>query len=85
MSVNDAVRAWREWIEPTKDYKSLMYFGSPSVTNSGDADKGLNWLRDFLNQCSGCKIDFLCIHWSVPYPSHPTPFPSCHSPFSSNY
>ncbi|KAF2027029.1 hypothetical protein EK21DRAFT_30664, partial [Setomelanomma holmii] len=63
MSVGDAVSAWRSWIEPTKDYKDLMYFGSPAVTNSGDAEKGLNWLRSFLTQCSNCKVDFIAIHW----------------------
>ncbi|KAH7078651.1 hypothetical protein BKA63DRAFT_248603 [Paraphoma chrysanthemicola] len=63
MSVTDAVRTWRTHMDPTKDYKDLIYLGSPAVTNSGDPDKGLNWLREFLKQCSGCKIDFICIHW----------------------
>jgi hypothetical protein len=34
--------------------------GAPAVTNGPN---GLPWLRQFLSLCTGCKIDFLPIHW----------------------
>lgn len=63
MDIETAVKTWKEYIEPAKKYKELMYFGSPAVTNSGGKMEGLNWLREFMKQCSDCKIDFICIHW----------------------
>jgi hypothetical protein len=49
-------------MEPTKNMKDLMYLGSPAVTNGGPG-MGLDWLADFLKQCDGCSIDFICVHW----------------------
>jgi hypothetical protein len=63
MSVSDAVAAWRQHMDPTKNMKPLMYLGSPAVTNGGGPGMGLDWLADFLKECDGCSIDFICIHW----------------------
>ncbi|KAJ3484050.1 hypothetical protein NLG97_g7156 [Lecanicillium saksenae] len=32
--------------------------GAPAVSNGG-----YDWLRDFLNQCQDCNIDFVPVHW----------------------
>jgi hypothetical protein len=62
MSVEDAVEAWWQHMEPAKPIKERMYLGSPSVTNGGQG-MGLEWLSKFLNACNGCNVDFICIHW----------------------
>ncbi|KAH3987826.1 hypothetical protein HBH98_238890 [Parastagonospora nodorum] len=62
MSVSDSVAAWRQHMEPAKTLKEKMYLGSPAVTNGGTG-MGLDWLGQFLKECAGCKIDFICIHW----------------------
>jgi hypothetical protein len=36
--------------------------GSPAVTNGG-SPMGLTWLGNFLTACTGCQVDFVCIHW----------------------
>jgi hypothetical protein len=74
--VSSAVAAWKEHMQPAKQLKEKMYLGSPAVTN-GVNGMGLDWLKDFMNQCDGCSIDFICLHWYVPYPhTSPCPFPS---------
>ncbi|KAK1774339.1 glycosyl hydrolase catalytic core-domain-containing protein [Copromyces sp. CBS 386.78] len=36
---------------------------SPSITNSGDPNMGLNWMQKFFDACNGqCKVDFLALH-----------------------
>ncbi|KAM3458413.1 hypothetical protein MY3296_000619 [Beauveria thailandica] len=55
LSVGDAVSAWRTYMEPFVGHAQL---GAPAVSAAG-----LNWLQDFLNQCSGCHIDFIPVHW----------------------
>lgn len=62
MSVSDSVAAWREHMEPAKTIKDKMYLGSPAVTNGGGG-MGLDWLSQFMKECTGCNIDFICIHW----------------------
>jgi hypothetical protein len=64
MSIGSAVAAWKQHMEPAKTLKEKMYLGSPAVTNGGGS-MGLNWLSDFMNACTGCNIDFICIHWQV--------------------
>jgi len=63
MDVEKAVAKWKEFMEPAKAFKPPMYFGSPAVTNASGSKQGLNWLRAFMEQCSDCKVDFICIHW----------------------
>ncbi|KAJ3494304.1 hypothetical protein NLG97_g4170 [Lecanicillium saksenae] len=58
MSVGEAVDAWREWMEP---YAPRARLGAPAVSNDG-----WDWITQFLNQCQGCHIDFIPIHWYNP-------------------
>lgn len=40
--------------------------GSPAVTSSTEAGKGLEWLTEFLRICRvtpGCQVDFCAVHW----------------------
>jgi hypothetical protein len=79
MTVPVAVDVWKQYMEPAKALKQLMYLGSPAVTNGADP-MGLTWLSKFLDGCDGCHIDFICIHWYV-FPSSPfPPYPSPSSP-----
>lgn len=55
LTVGDAVNAWRQYMEP---FKGRAQLGAPAVSAAG-----LNWLQGFLNQCSGCHIDFVPVHW----------------------
>ena len=57
MSPQRAVDAYRKYIVPFGNRAAL---GAPAVTNGAS---GLPWLREFLRLCSGCKIDFVPIHW----------------------
>lgn len=50
-------------MDPAKKFKELMYLGSPAVSNSGNPGEGLDWLREFMDQCDGCNVDFICVHW----------------------
>jgi hypothetical protein len=54
-------------MQPAKALKDKMYLGSPAVTNGANG-MGLDWLREFMKQCDGCDIDFICIHWYVSHP-----------------
>lgn len=40
-----------------------LKIGSPSVTNGIEAHKGINYLKDFMWQCTGCQIDFVVAHY----------------------
>jgi hypothetical protein len=57
MTPQQAATAYRQYMEPFASRASL---GAPSVTNGPN---GLPWLREFLRLCTGCKIDFVPIHW----------------------
>ncbi|KAI8937966.1 hypothetical protein NX059_005647 [Plenodomus lindquistii] len=64
MSVGTAVAGWKQHMQPLKSAKGAMFLGSPAVTNSADTpSSGLGWLRSFMEQCTGCDIDFINIHW----------------------
>ena len=60
LSPADAVTGWNDNIQPFAG--GAVKLGSPSVTNAG-APMGLDWLNQFVQQCNGCQIDFLNIHW----------------------
>jgi hypothetical protein len=43
-----------------------VQLGAPAVTNSGYGVlpyQGLGWLDSFFADCTGCKIDFVPVHW----------------------
>lgn len=62
MDVPTAVSKWREIMEP---YGAQgVRLGSPGITSiQGDPNAGLPWLKSFLTQCTGCKVDFIAIHY----------------------
>jgi hypothetical protein len=62
-------------MQPAKALKDKMYLGSPAVTNGANG-MGLDWLREFMKQCDGCNIDFICIHWYASHLPVPSPSPS---------
>lgn len=62
MSPGDAVNAWRQYMEP---YKPRAWLGAPAVSNGG-----YDWIRQFLDQCQGCHVDFIPVHW---YNDHSQP------------
>lgn len=67
IAVGAAVAAWRQYMAP---YASQGYkLGSPAVSNGQGTNPatgqpmGLDWLKPFLEQCSGCPIAFAPVHW----------------------
>ena len=67
MSPGTAVAAWQQYMAP---YASdNVKLGSPSVSNGVGTNSatgqpmGLAWLTAFLEQCSGCDISFVPVHW----------------------
>ncbi|KAH9895877.1 glycosyl hydrolase catalytic core-domain-containing protein [Cubamyces lactineus] len=55
---NTAAALWKEYIEPKRSlgYKTC----SPAVSA---ATNGQQWMRSFMQACSGCTIDYQCLHW----------------------
>ncbi|KAL8744718.1 MAG: hypothetical protein Q9184_007965 [Pyrenodesmia sp. 2 TL-2023] len=64
MDVPTSVKGWMEHMEPFHaKYNGDVQLGSPAVCNGPDAHLGLQYLATFLEQCAGCHVDFLAIHW----------------------
>ncbi|KAL8721712.1 MAG: hypothetical protein Q9225_001662 [Loekoesia sp. 1 TL-2023] len=64
MDVATSVKGWNDYMEPFHaKYNGDVKLGSPSVCNGPDQNQGLAYLTSFLNQCGGCHVDFLAIHW----------------------
>lgn len=66
MDVGSAVAAFNQYMKPYASNNVLL--GSPSVTNGVGTNTagipvGLDWLSPFLQQCTGCPISFVSIHW----------------------
>jgi hypothetical protein len=61
MDVNTAVATHRQFIQPLA--AQGLRIGSPAVTNGNEAGKGINWLKQFMNGCSDCQIDFVVAHY----------------------
>ena len=66
MDVGSAVAGFNQYMKPYATDNVLL--GSPSVTNgagtnSAGIPQGLDWLSPFLEQCTGCPISFVPIHW----------------------
>lgn len=60
MNVDDAVKAHKEHIQPLA---GDLKIGSPAVTNGDGADKGINWLKQFMAGCADCQIDYVVAHY----------------------
>lgn len=52
-------QAYKTHVQP---FAGKARLGAPAVTNGG-GEMGLTYLRNFMNACSGCTIDFVPIHW----------------------
>lgn len=39
------------------------------VTNSQKTGEGLDYITKFMSACSGCQVDFICVHWYNDNPS----------------
>lgn len=63
MPLADAISKHKQYVQPIADKNKNVRIGSPSVTNGGGNDKGLNYLKGFLSGCTGCRIDFVTAHW----------------------
>lgn len=59
MDIDASVSAHKKYMNP---FAGKALLGSPCVTNEGGSS-GATWLRDFIGNCTGCQIDFVCMHW----------------------
>lgn len=59
MNVNASVSAYKTHMDP---FAGKALLGSPCVTNEGGSS-GATWLQNFIGNCTGCQIDFVCMHW----------------------
>jgi len=66
MSPDTAVNLWRQYINPIAQQFNLRV-GSPAVSNGAN---GINWLQQFIQKCSGCRVDFVACHWYGPSFEH---------------
>lgn len=71
MSPAEVVSLWKAQIEPLKARGVKLV--SPAITNGGEfvlakiGDQapliGVKWMKQFLDQCTGCQIDAIAVHW----------------------
>jgi len=54
----DAANLWKQYLEPMK--ADGIRLGGPAV--SGGAT-GQPWLDQFMQNCTGCSVDFIPLHW----------------------
>ncbi|KAG9571273.1 glycoside hydrolase family 128 protein, partial [Aureobasidium melanogenum] len=59
MNIDASVSAYKTYMDP---FAGKALLGSPSVTNQGGTS-GATWLQNFIGNCTGCQIDFVCMHW----------------------
>ncbi|KAF2480507.1 glycosyl hydrolase catalytic core-domain-containing protein [Neohortaea acidophila] len=60
MNVSVAVSAWQQYIQPLA---GTVQLGAPAVTNAVGPGVGVNWLSEFMGNCTGCSFDFIPLHW----------------------
>lgn len=63
MAVAESVAGYKEHMMP---FAGKAQLGSPSVTNGG-GEMGLTYLSNFLQECDGCQVDFVNVHWYDSY------------------
>lgn len=61
MDVDTAVATHKKFIQPLASQG--LRIGSPAVTNGNEPGKGINWLKEFMNKCTGCQIDVAVMHY----------------------
>jgi len=59
MDIQTAVSAYQQYMQP---FAGKAKLGAPAVTNGG-GQMGLQYMQNFIGNCSGCTIDFVNIHW----------------------
>ncbi|CZT23559.1 uncharacterized protein RCC_09273 [Ramularia collo-cygni] len=59
MTINQSVTAYKSAIMP---FAGKARLGAPAVTDQGGSG-GLQYLEDFIGNCTGCPIDFINLHW----------------------
>jgi hypothetical protein len=60
MNVSYAVSQYQQWIQP---YAGKVLLGAPAVTNGVGSGIGINYMEQFIANCTGCTVDFIPIHW----------------------
>lgn len=60
MNVSLAVSAYQQWIQP---WAGAVKLGAPAVTNSITAGMGMDYMTQFMGNCTGCTVDFIPLHW----------------------
>lgn len=59
LPVSEAAAYYKQYITPYADKATLV---TPAVTNGGGA-MGLNYMANFLSECSDCQASVMAIHW----------------------
>lgn len=59
MTVPQSVAAYKAYIQP---FGNQVRLGAPAVTNGGPPSS-LEYLQDFMGNCTGCQVDFITLHW----------------------
>lgn len=54
-----AATIWKTNMEPFFGKAKLV---SPAITNGG-APMGVEWMKEFMGNCTGCHIDAVAMHW----------------------
>jgi hypothetical protein len=55
--------AAQKHIELMNPFAGKALIGSPAITNSGAANQGIDWLKQFFAACAGkCQVDFVNVH-----------------------
>jgi len=70
LSVEDAVKLWKEHVLPTKAAHPGVRIGSPGISN---APEGINWLKRFFIELGGTGqsgVDHVVIHYYSPDVEH---------------
>ena len=60
MNVSSAVSAYKTWVQP---YAGKVALGTPAVTNGVGSGVGVDYLAQFMGNCTGCTVDFIPLHW----------------------
>lgn len=60
MNVSESVSAYKKWIQPLAGEVRL---GSPAVTNGVGDGVGISYMEQFMDNCTGCTVDFIPLHW----------------------
>ncbi|KAI1323958.1 glycosyl hydrolase catalytic core-domain-containing protein [Xylariaceae sp. FL0255] len=60
MNVSSAVSAYQTWVQP---FAGRVKLGAPAVTNSEGSGVGMDYLAQFLSNCTDCTVDFIPLHF----------------------